>query len=55
VDSELQQWRDAQRSELIAARCAMPAPLRRQWNDAITQRLQSQQFAAPQGMVVGGY
>jgi 5,10-methenyltetrahydrofolate synthetase len=36
------------------ARCAVPAPLRRQWNEAITQQLQTR-LAALQGMVVGGY
>lgn len=54
MDSDLQPWRDARRRELTAARCAVPAPLRRQWNEAITQQLQTR-FAALQGMVVGGY
>lgn len=52
--SDLQHWRDAQRHALLAARSAVPTPLRRQWNAVITQRLQ-QQFAALQGGVVGGY
>lgn len=54
MDSELQPWRDARRRELTAARFAVPAPLRRQWNEAIKQQLQTR-FAALQGMVVGGY
>lgn len=54
MNHELQAWRDARRRELTAARCAVPAALRRDWNDAITQRLLSQ-FAALQGMVVAGY
>ncbi len=54
TDSALQQWRDAQRQALTAARCAVPAALRRAWNDAITQRLQTH-FGALRGMVVGGY
>lgn len=54
MNSELQAWRDARRRELTVARCAVPVALRRQWNDAITQRLQAQ-FPALRSLVVGGY
>jgi len=54
VNTELQYWRDARRHELTAARKAVPTGQRRQWNDAITERLQTH-FAALQGVVDGGY
>ena len=54
VNTELQYWRDARRHELTAARKAVPTGQRRQWNNAITERLQTH-FAALQGVVDGGY
>lgn len=54
MDAGLQQWRDAQRQALTAARSAVPVALRRQWDAAITQRLLLQ-FPGLQRLVVGGY
>ena len=52
--SEVRLWRDARRSEMLSARCAVPTAQRRQWDQVITQRMQTQ-FPALGGMVVGGY
>lgn len=57
VAPDLQQWRDDCRRHLLAARCAVPVLQRRQWNRAVTQRLQD---AFPlsdvmSGMVIGAY
>ncbi len=54
MNPELQAWRDERRRELSAARSAVPLPLRRQWDEAITWRLQAH-FPGLQGLVVGGY
>lgn len=50
----VQAWRDAQRAELLAARIAVPAPQRREWNQIVTQHLAAY-FPRLQGMVVGAY
>ncbi len=51
---DVQQWRDARRAELLAARIAVPDLQRRQWNQAITRQLATC-FPVLQGMVIGGY
>ncbi len=54
ADEGLQRWREAQRRELLAARCGVPVALRRQRDQAITRRLLTH-FAALQSLVVGAY
>ena len=53
-DPEMKHWRDARRAELLAKRIAVPTPLRRQWNQIVTQQLATF-FPTLRGMVVGGY
>ena len=51
---DTRQWRSAQRAQLLARRVAIPAPQRRQWNQAITRWL-VEEFPILQWMVVGSY
>jgi 5-formyltetrahydrofolate cyclo-ligase len=54
TEPNIQNWRDARRIELLAARIAVPMPQRRQWNHLVTQQLATY-FPMLQSMVVGGY
>lgn len=51
---DVQRWRKTWRTELLAARIAVPVPQRRQWGQIVTQQLATY-FPMLQGMVVGGY
>jgi 5,10-methenyltetrahydrofolate synthetase len=51
---DLRQWRAERRRELLAARCAVPTPLRHQRDQTISHCIQSR-FPALKDMVVGGY
>jgi 5-formyltetrahydrofolate cyclo-ligase len=54
TEPNIQNWRDARRIELLAARIAVPMPQRRQWNHLVTQQLATY-FPMLQSMVGGGY
>ena len=51
---DVQLWRDERRTELLAARIAVPVPQRRQLNQTVTQHLATF-FPMLQGTVVGAY
>ncbi|MEO8157510.1 MAG: 5-formyltetrahydrofolate cyclo-ligase [Betaproteobacteria bacterium] len=54
IPSEIRQWRQMHRTELLARRNAVPALQRRIWTKAIT-RLLVEQFPVLQGMLLGTY
>lgn len=51
---DLKSWRAARRGELLAARQAMPAAQRAQWNEALCTHLRDM-LPAVRGVVIGAY